>query len=136
MTLHAQAPAVPGGMTLPRGSGHPDLSQRPRREAPGMLTGFAILERELGAIDYERHRIKRRLAGRLPKAEGDALRTALKALGGRRTATLRLLDGMHADYDERLEQAAEGIRTRASRSPRSRREPPEEARLRLGQPRR
>src|SRR5687768_9404115 len=119
---------------MPQGSGHPDLSQRPRREAPGMLTGLAILERELGAIDYERHRTKRRLAGRLPKAEGDALRTALKALEGRRRTTLRLLEDLHGDYDERLEQGAEGIRARASRSPRSRRESPEEARRRLGLP--
>jgi hypothetical protein len=99
-----------------------------------MLTGLAILERELGAIDYERHRIKRRLAGRLAKAEGDPLRKQLKELEARRATTLRLLDEMHADYDDRLEQAGEGIRARASRSPRTRREAPEAARLRLGLP--
>lgn len=120
---------------MPRGSGHPDLSQRPRREAPGLLTGLAILERELGAIDYERHRLKRRLAGRPPKTEGDAKRAELKALERRRTTTLRLLDEMHAAYEERVERATEGIRARASRSPRTRRETPEAARRRLGLPR-
>jgi predicted nucleic acid-binding Zn-ribbon protein len=119
---------------MPRGSGHPDLSQRPRREAPGLLTGLAILERELGAIDYESHRLRRRLAQRLPKAEGDALRAELKALQRRHVATLRLLDEMHADYEERVERATEGIRARASRSPFTRRETPDEARRRLGLP--
>lgn len=119
---------------MPRGSGHPDLSQRPRREAPGMLTGLAILERELGAIDYERHRLKRRLAGRLPKAEGDTLRRELKALEERRVTALGLLDDLHEAYDERLERSLEGIRARAARSPRTRRETPAEARLRLGLP--
>jgi len=120
---------------MPRGSGHPDLSQRPRREAPGMLTGIAILERELGAIDYERHRLRRRLAARLPRSAGDPIRAELKALEARRLATLRLLDELHSEYDERVERAGQGIRARASRSPRSRREPPEEARRRLGLPR-
>lgn len=117
---------------MPRGSGHPDLSQRPRREAPGMLTGLAILERELGAIDYERHRLKRLLAGRLPKSQGDARRAELKALEQRRATTLRLLDDLHAEYAERVERATEGIRARAARSPHTRREAPEEARRRLG----
>jgi hypothetical protein len=121
---------------MPRGSGHPDLSQRPRREAPGMLTGLAILERELGAIDYERHRLKRLLAGRLPKAEGEARRADLNALEERRAATLRLLDELHADYEERVARGTEAIRARASRSPRSRRETPDEAQRRLGLPHR
>jgi hypothetical protein len=99
-----------------------------------MLTGLAILERDLGAIDYQRHQMKRRLAGRLPKAEGDALRSQLKDLEERHATTLRLLDELHADYEERLEQATDGIRARASRSPRSRREAPGEARRRLGLP--
>lgn len=99
-----------------------------------MLTAFAILERELGAIDYESHRLRRRLAARLPKAEGDALRAERKALEDRRTTTLRLLDDLHADYEDRVEKAAEGIRARASRSPRRRREAPEVARRRLGLP--
>ena len=97
-----------------------------------MLTGLAILERELGAIDYERHRLKRRLATRLPKAEGDAKRAELKVLDRRRLETLRLLDELHAEYDERLERATEAIRARAARSPFTRRESPEEARRRLG----
>lgn len=121
---------------MPRGSGHPDLSQRPRREAPGMLTGLAILERELGINDYRQHLLRRRLAARPPKAEADALRAELKTLQERRKATLRLLDDLHADYEERLERAVEGMRARASRSPRTRREDPEVARMRLGLPRR
>lgn len=119
---------------VPRGSGHPDLSQRPRREAPGMLTGLAILERELGALDYEAHRLKRRLAARVPKAEADDLRGELKALESRRARTLGLLDGMHAEYEERMERANEGIRARASRSPFTRRETRADARRRLGLP--
>src|SRR5688500_15971553 len=118
---------------MPRGSGHPDLSQRPRREAPGMLTGLAILERELGAIEYARHRLERRLATRPTKAEGDALSAELKELDGRRATALRALEDLHADYDERLERDAEGIRARAARAP-TRREAPEEARRRLGLP--
>ena len=118
----------------PRGSGHPDLSQRPRREAPGMLTGLAILERELGMNDYAQHRLRRRLAGRLPKAEAEAVRAELKALEKRREGTLRLLDELNEQYDERVERASEAIRSRAARSPRSRRETPSEARRRLGLP--
>lgn len=100
-----------------------------------MLTGLAILERELGIIDYERHRLKRRLAGRPPKAEGAALRTQLKELDRRHAATLRLLDEVYDEYDGRVERSLEGIRARASRSPPTRRESPEEARRRLGLPR-
>ncbi len=44
-TLAYMGSAAQGKVMPPRGSGHPDLSQRPRREAPGMLTGLAILER-------------------------------------------------------------------------------------------
>jgi hypothetical protein len=99
-----------------------------------MLTGLAILERELGALDYERHRLRRRLAARLPKAEGDALRAELRALERRRATTLQLLDDLHAEYDERVERANEAIRARAARSPFTRRETPEEARRRLGLP--
>jgi hypothetical protein len=119
---------------MPRGSGHPDLSQRPRREAPGMLTGLAILERELGINDYERHRIRRRLAGRLPKAEADALRSQLKQLERRRAQALRMLDDLHEHYEERIEQGVEAVRARASRSPNTRRESREAARRRLGIP--
>jgi hypothetical protein len=119
---------------MPRGSGHPDLSQRPRREAPGMLTALAILERELGALDYEAHRLRRLLAGRLPKADGDAKRAELQEIEARRNTTLGLLDDLHAQYDERVERATEGIRARASRSPFTRRETPGEARRRLGLP--
>jgi hypothetical protein len=101
-----------------------------------MLTGLAILERELGMNDYERHRLRRRLAGRLPKTEADALRKELDVLERRRASTLRLLDEMHEDYDERVERAVEGMRARASCSPHTRREAPEEARRRLGLPER
>lgn len=99
-----------------------------------MLTGLAILERELGIVDYERHRIKRRLAGKPPKAEGTRLRAELKELDRRRATTLRLLDEFYEEYDERVERAMEGIRARASRSPPTRRESREEARRRLGLP--
>jgi hypothetical protein len=99
-----------------------------------MLAGLAILERELGAIDYERHRLKRLLAGRLPKAEGDRHRAESKALEQRRVATLRLLDDLHAEYEERVERGVEGIRARASRSAHGRRGAPKEARRRLGLP--
>ena len=93
------------------------MSQRPRREAPGMLTGLAILERELGMNDYAQHRLRRRLAGRLPKAEADKARAELAELEARRATTLELLDGLHQDYDERVERGLAGIQARASRSP-------------------
>jgi hypothetical protein len=48
--------------------------------------------------------------------------------------TLRLLDEMHADYEDRVERAMAGIRACASRTPASRRETPDEARRRLGLP--
>src|SRR5688500_2492924 len=98
----------------PRGSGHPDLSQRPRREAPGMLTGLAILERELGMNDYEQHRLRRRLAARLPAGEADQVRRQLAELEARRAKTLELLDEMHEEYDQRVERSIEGIRARAA----------------------
>ena len=90
---------------MPRGSGHPDLSQRPRREAPGMLTGLAILERELGMNDYERHKLARKLEGRLTRAEATAAKREIEALEQRRKETLRLLDELHQDYDERITRA-------------------------------
>ena len=102
---------------MPRGSGHPDLSQRPRREAPGMLTAIAILERELGMIEHSRHRLQRRLKHRLGKDEGEELRRQLLDLDKRRAATLDLLDEQHQEYEERLEHSAEGINARASRPP-------------------
>jgi hypothetical protein len=101
-----------------------------------MLTGLAILERELGLIDYEQHRLRRRLAGRLPNQEADAIRAELAVLEERRAATLRLLDEMHEEDEARVERAAEAIRARASRSPPTRRETPDEARRRLGLPHR
>ena len=99
-----------------------------------MLTGLAILERELGINDYERHRIRRRLAGRPPKAEAAGLRVELKALERRRAEALRLLDGLHEDYDGRVARGVEAMRARASRSPFTRRESRDEARRRLGIP--
>lgn len=119
---------------MPRGSGHPDLSQRPRRESPGMLTGLAILERELGINDYTQHRLRRRLAMRPPKQEADKLRAELRELEKRRQATLRLLDDLTEDYEERVPRSMEGQRARASLSPSTRREDPAAARRRLGLP--
>lgn len=117
---------------MPRGSGHRDPSQRPRREAPGLLTGMAILERELGINDYEQHELRRRLAARLPAQERKVLRARLRELRARHHQTLLLLDQMHADDAERIERGIEGMRARAARSPPTRRETPEEARRRLG----
>lgn len=117
---------------MPRGSGHPDLSQRPRREAPGLLTGLAILERELGLNDYERYTLRRQLAGRLPQQQRSALRGRLRELEARRRATLVLLDELHADDEARIERGVEAMRARASRSPHTRRETAEAARRRLG----
>ncbi|HUR62459.1 MAG TPA: hypothetical protein VM286_08875 [Candidatus Thermoplasmatota archaeon] len=89
---------------MPRGSGHPDLSQRPRREAPGMLTGLAILERELGLNEYARHQIQRRLRGKRPAAEARRLKAELQDLEERRVQTLRLLDDLHEQWDERHDE--------------------------------
>lgn len=85
---------------MPRGSGHPDLS-RPRREAPGILTAFAILERELGAIDYARHRLEGRLQQRPPVSEARKVREDLEALETRRRQTLLGLDDLHDEWDGR-----------------------------------
>lgn len=117
---------------MPRGSGHPDLSQRPRREAPGLLTGLAILERELGIIDYERYLVRRRLAARPAASRRESLLRDLRDLERRRELALRKLDELHAEDEERIERGIEAIRARASRSPYSRRETREEARRRLG----
>lgn len=97
-----------------------------------MLTGIAILERELGAIDYAEHRLRRLLAGRPPKADGARLRADIQALRRRRAETLQALDDLNEQYDGRVARGVEAVRARASRSPRSRRETPEEARRRLG----
>lgn len=105
---------------MPRGSGHPDLSQRPRREAPGMLTGFAILERELGMAEYARIQAERRLRGKLPKEEAEALRREVRAMEERRDAAVRRLDELHEEDEERQATAAEraGGRALRLRSPR------------------
>lgn len=117
---------------MPRGSGHPDMSQRPRREAPGLLTGLAILERELGMNGYELHQVRRRLAARPARQERFDLQARLAELEAHRDRILRLLDEMHGEYEERVERGIEAIRARASRSPPSRHESREEARRRLG----
>lgn len=84
---------------MPRGSGRPDVSQRPRREAPGMLTGLAILERELGLNEYARHQLEGKLAQKLPAAEARRLKAELEELRTRRLQTLRLLDDLHAKLE-------------------------------------
>lgn len=117
---------------MPRGSGHPDLSQRPRREAPGLLTGLAILERDLGINDYEQHRIRRALASKPATPDRATLRARLRELEGLRAKTLELLDGLHEDDEGRVERGIEAMRARASRSPPTRRETSLEARRRLG----
>ena len=76
----------------------------------------------------------RRLAARQPVADADALHAELAGLERRRAATLVLLDGLHADQDERVVRGSDAIRARASQSPRTRRETPEAARRRLGLP--
>lgn len=97
-----------------------------------MLSGLAILERELGINDYAQHRLRRRLASRLPKDEADRLRAELRELDRRRKRTLQLLDEATQEYEERLHRSIEGIRTRAATSPWTRKESPEQARRRLG----
>lgn len=84
-----------------------------------MLTGLAILERELGMNDYEQHRLRRRLAARLPAAEAAGLRRQLAELESRRAKTLELLDEMQEEYDQRVERSIEGIRARAAQPPRT-----------------
>lgn len=64
-----------------------------------MLTGLAILERELGLNEYARYQLESRLAGRLPAAEGRRLKAELEELRTRRLQTLRLLDELHAKLE-------------------------------------
>jgi len=71
-----------------------------------MLTGLAILERELGLVEYARQQVTRRLAGRLGKAEADRLREELAELEHRKAVTLRLLEQRYEAYEERA--GAEG----------------------------
>lgn len=99
-----------------------------------MLTGVAILERELGIIVHSQHRLQRRLEARLSRAEAARLRAELGELEERRQRTLLLLDEANEEYDERLQRSTEGIRARAMSSPRTRKESPEQARRRLGLP--
>lgn len=64
-----------------------------------MLTGLAILERELGLNDYARYQLEGRLAQRLPAAEARRLEAEVEELRKRRLQTLRLLDEMHAKLE-------------------------------------
>lgn len=66
-----------------------------------MLTGFAILERELGSIDYARHRLEVRARQRLPAAEAKQVKSELDALTVRRRQVLHRLDDLHQEWDER-----------------------------------
>lgn len=86
---------------MPHGSGRPDLSQRPRREAPGMLTSFAILERELGSIEYQRHKLEGQLRRRPTPVEAKRMREQLLELEGRRKLVLKQLDDQHEEWGER-----------------------------------
>jgi hypothetical protein len=70
-----------------------------------MLTGLAILERELGLVEYERHRLLLRMGGRIAKAEAEDLRRQLERLDERRKRTLELLDERHAEYETRRQLA-------------------------------
>lgn len=67
-----------------------------------MLTGLAILERELGLVEYERHRLTRLLAGTPSRAQAGALRRELEQLRIRREKTLDLLDEKHEEYQDRV----------------------------------
>ncbi|MEA3190091.1 MAG: hypothetical protein QOD77_673 [Thermoplasmata archaeon] len=64
-----------------------------------MLTGLAILERELGLNEYARHQLEGRLARKLPAAEAQRLRAELEELRIRRLQTIRLLDDLHAKLE-------------------------------------
>jgi hypothetical protein len=83
-----------------------------------MLTGMAILERELGLVEYARHKAQRRLEARLPRSEAVEVRKELAELDARRAATLRLLDDAYQEYDERLMRGPSGIHARAAAAPR------------------
>jgi hypothetical protein len=83
-----------------------------------MLTGMAVLERELGLVEYARHRAQRRLEARLPRTEAVDVRKELAELDARRATTLRLLDDAYQEYDERLQRGAAGIHARAAAQPR------------------
>jgi hypothetical protein len=66
-----------------------------------MLTGLAILERELGLTEYARHQLERRLRAKRTAAEARRLKAELEELEARRMQTLRLLDDLHEQYGQR-----------------------------------
>jgi len=112
---------------MPRGSGHPDLSQRPRREAPGLLTALAILERELGLTEYAKWQLERKLAGGVQRTAEPGLRAELESLERRKRQTLALLEEKQAEHDEREQMRAairQAAREDAGSNPRRRRRRP------------
>lgn len=85
----------------PRGSGLPDLSQRPRREAPGMLTALAILERDLGAASYDRHVAQLRLDAAHDAEGRRRLKAEIGALDARIAQIVERLAQEHETWQER-----------------------------------
>ena len=90
-----------------------------------MLTGLAILERELGKVEYELHLLRRRLEARLMRAEVEALRREADGLEQRKRQTLRLLEELNQEYQERdrddgkQDPAPRVSRPRSGRPPRA-----------------
>jgi hypothetical protein len=64
-----------------------------------MLTALAILERELGLIEYEAHKLRRRMAAR--SARPAVLQEEMRALEKRRAQALALLDDAYEEYEGR-----------------------------------
>ena len=77
-----------------------------------MLTGFAILERELGSIDYQLHRLRLDARRGPPLTEG--ARAQARDLERRRVLVLDRLDELHDQWAERPAPDA-GARLRARR---------------------
>lgn len=64
-----------------------------------MLTGLAILERELGLTDYARIQLERRLNAHLTATEKRRIQAEMAELDHRHAQTIRLLDELHERYE-------------------------------------
>lgn len=71
---------------------------RARRGALGAVGNIAVLERELGKLEYERSKVDLALAASSAAAVGDRRRLEAErdALAGRRAGLLASLDAEHA----------------------------------------
>jgi hypothetical protein len=80
--------------------------RKARRGALGAVANIAVLERELGMVEYQRHKAEQRLAtGSLSPGEASKVRDERDSLQDRRSNLLVLLD---AEIARQAKLRAEG----------------------------